>query len=203
MLERLRLYLSQSDYEAPPVGALESPAAVLIAITEHEEAPAVVLTRRSLKLKNHSGEVSLPGGKWEPQDRTLQETALREAEEEIGLDPGVVEVLGALPVFQTWKGVNVAPFVGVIPPHLEFVPNYDELDEIFLVPLSFFVEDQRIRTDVFEREVGHVWSPAYEFDGFEIWGFTARLLINFLNDAFEEVEILRESPAPIKDWSQG
>lgn len=201
MIERLRLYLEASPYTLPSLEELSAPAAVLIAITDHPERPEVILTRRAAHLNNHSGEVSLPGGKWEPQDENLEQTALRETEEEIGLPPEKVEVLGGLPVFQTWKGINVAPFVGVIPQGLEFTPNYDELDAIFQVPLSFFMEDRRVRTDVFEREIGHLWSPAYDFEGYEIWGFTARLLVNFLNDVYE-LEIQQDNPAPIKDWSQ-
>lgn len=202
MIERLRLYLEASSYEPPQITDLPDPAAVLIAITDDPDDPEVILTRRAAHLNNHSGEVSLPGGKWEPQDESLEQTALRETEEEIGLPPEKVEVLGSLPVFQTWKGINVAPFVGVIPQGLTFTPNYDELDAIFTVPLRFFMEDRRVRTDVFEREVGHLWSPAYDYDGYEIWGFTARLLVNFLNDVYE-LEIQRENPAPIKDWSRG
>ncbi|WP_439133379.1 CoA pyrophosphatase [Pseudomaricurvus sp.] len=201
MIERLRLYLEASSYELPPLSELPDPAAVLIAITDHPDEPEVILTRRAAHLNNHSGEVSLPGGKWETQDQNLQETALRETEEEIGLPPEKVEVLGGLPVFQTWKGINVAPFVGVIPQGLTFTPNYDELDAIFQVPLKFFMEDRRVRTDVFQREIGHLWSPAYDFEGYEIWGFTARLLVNLLNDVYE-LEIQKDNPAPIRDWSQ-
>lgn len=200
MIERLRRYLEASSYEPPALNELPDPAAVLIAITDHPEAPEVVLTRRAAHLNNHSGEVSLPGGKWEPQDPSLMYTALRETEEEIGLPPEQVEVLGCLPLFQTWKGINVIPYVGIIPQGLEFIPNYDELDAIFQVPLSFFMKDQRVRTDVFQREVGHLWSPAYDFNGYEIWGFTARLLINMLNDVYQS-DIQRENPAPIQDWS--
>lgn len=202
MLNRVRSYLAESSLAAPIVGQIDSPAAVLIAITDSATEPMVVLTKRAENLSTHSGEVSLPGGKWESQDRTLEQTALREAHEEIGLDPRLVEVLGPLPVFQTWRGVNVAPFVGVVPSGLQLTPNPGELDAIFQVPLSFFESDQRIRTDLFERDIGHVWSPAYDFEGYEIWGFTARLLVNFLNDALG-LGIDRENPAPVKDWSQG
>lgn len=199
MIERLRRYLEASSYEPPALHELPAPAAVLIAITDHPESPEVVLTRRAAHLNNHSGEVSLPGGKWESQDPSLMHTALRESEEEIGLPANQVEVLGCLPLFQTWKGIDVIPFVGVIPEGLEFIPNYNELDAIFQVPLSFFMKDQRVRTDVFQREVGHLWSPAYDFNGYEIWGFTARLLINLLNDVYQ-LDIQRENPAPIRDW---
>ncbi len=199
MLERLRSYLDQSQVIAPAVDELLAPAAVLVAITTDPEEPSVLLTRRADHLKNHSGEVSLPGGKWEPQDSSLEYTALRETQEEIGLSPDLVEVLGPLPVFQTWQGISVVPFVGLVPTELQLTPNLDELDAIFQVPLRFFLQDERVRTDVFERNVGHLWSPAYEFDGFEIWGFTARLLVNLLNEVYD-AGIDRDSLAPIKEW---
>lgn len=201
MLQQLRSHLAASPLQAPNAADLNKPAAVLIALTNTPENPSVVLTRRSQHLSSHSGEVSLPGGKWDPEDGSLEITALREAHEEIGLEPELVEVLGALPVFQTWQGVQVAPIVAVVPEILTLTPNLDELDAIFQVPLQFFLDDKRLRTDIFERKVGHIWSPAYEFEGFEIWGFTARLLVNFISEAFE-VEIKRENPAPVKDWSQ-
>ncbi len=199
MLQQLRSYLSTSSVRPPDAADLRKPAAVLIALTNTPENPSIVLTRRSQHLSSHSGEVSLPGGKWDLEDGPLETTALREAQEEIGLEPQLVEVLGALPVFQTWQGVEVTPIVGVVPETLDLTPNLDELDAIFQVPVQFFLDDQRLRTDIFERKVGHVWSPAYEFEGFEIWGFTARLLVNFISDAFE-VQIERENPAPVKDW---
>ncbi len=201
MLQQLRSYLAASTVQAPKATDLSKPAAVLIAVTNTPENPSIVLTRRSQHLSSHSGEVSLPGGKWDPEDGSLKTTALRETHEEIGLEPGLVEVLGALPVFQTWQGIEVTPFVGVVPEKLVLTPNLDELDAIFQVPLQFFIDDQRLRTDIFERNVGHVWSPAYEFDGFEIWGFTARLLVNFISGAFD-VDIGRDNPAPVKDWSK-
>lgn len=201
MLQQLRSHLAASSLQAPNAADLNKPAAVLIALTNTPENPSVVLTRRSQNLSSHSGEVSLPGGKWDPEDGSLEITALREAHEEIGLEPELVEVLGALPVFQTWQGVQVAPIVAVVPEILTLTPNLDELDAIFQVPLQFFLDDRRLRTDIFERKVGHIWSPAYEFEGFEIWGFTARLLVNFISEAFD-VEIKRENPAPVKDWSQ-
>lgn len=201
MLQQLRSYLAASPIQAPKATDLNKPAAVLIALTNTPENPSVVLTRRSQHLNSHRGEVSLPGGKWDREDGSLRTTALREAHEEIGLEPGFVEVLGALPVLQTWQGVEVAPFVGVVPEGLVLTPNLDELDAIFQVPVQFFIDDRRVRTDIFERNLGHVWSPAYEFEGFEIWGFTARLLTNFISNAFD-IEIGRDNPAPVKDWSK-
>lgn len=191
--------MQSSAVKPEPVDGTVTQAAVLIALTDNRESPSVVLTRRSATLSSHSGEVALPGGKWEPQDPDLATTALRETHEEIGVEPEKVQLLGALPTLQTYQGLTVSPFVGIIPENLSYIPNQFELDAIFHVPLSFFVEDQRIRTDTFNRKIGHVWSPAYNFEGFEIWGFTARLLVNFVSSALE-VDIPQDNPAPVKHW---
>ncbi len=199
MLQQLKYYLDSTGHQPPAAHQLDMPAAVLIPITDNPSQPSVILTRRADHLSSHSGEVSLPGGKWEPQDENLLQTALRETREEIGLCPSQVEVLGALPIYQTWRGVNVVPFVGVVPTNAKLTPNEGELDAIFEVPLAFFLDDPRIRTDVFQRTIGHTWSPAYQFDEYEIWGFTARVLVSFLNDALD-LGIGRDSSAPVKDW---
>ena len=187
---------STADIELGDVGY----AAVLLAITDNEENPEVILTKRAVHLNSHSGEVSLPGGKWETSDADLLQTALRESWEEIDLQPSSVDVLGSLSAAYTWQSIKVAPFVGVVPEGVILKPNPNEIDSIFKVPLRFFLEDKRIRTDVFPHPSGQVWSPAYEFDGYEIWGFTARLMINFVND-FCGAKIQCENSAPIKDWT--
>lgn len=176
-------------------------AAVLLALTDIEDDPRVLLTRRALHLSSHSGEVSLPGGKWDEQDDSLEQTALREAWEEIGLLPASVNVLSPLGVISTRQGVAVAPYVGIVPAGLDLKPNLDELDAIFQLPLSFLLGDQRIRTDIYHRDNETFWSPAYEYEGFEIWGFTARLLVEFVNEMLD-AGIERENPAPIKDWGE-
>lgn len=175
-------------------------AAVLLALTDNEENPEVILTKRAVHLNSHSGEVSLPGGKWEVSDTDLLQTALRESWEEIDIEPSSVEVLGSLSVAHTWQAIKVAPYVGVVPEDIILKPNPDEIEAIFKVPLRFFLEDNRLRTDVFPRPNGQVWSPAYDFDGYEIWGFTARLMINFLND-YCDANIQCDNAAPVKDWS--
>jgi 8-oxo-dGTP pyrophosphatase MutT (NUDIX family) len=176
-------------------------AAVLLALTSNESNPSVILTKRADHLNSHSGEVSLPGGKWELQDDSLMRTALRETHEEIGMEPHWVDVISTLPVAHTWQGIEVTPYVGIVAENLPLTPNPNELDAIFEVPLSFFLEDRRTRTDVFPREEGDVWSPAYDFDGYEIWGFTARLMVEFLNQ-FWGSSLSRANPAREKDWSK-
>lgn len=195
--------IQQRLLELPEVvhGPTEShQAAVLLAITRNEQNPSLVLTKRSEFLSTHSGEVSLPGGKWEVQDRHLRDTALRETWEEVGVTPESVELVGDLPVVNTWRGLTVAPFVGLIDENTEFIPNPGELDAVFQVPLQFFLDDQRVRTDIFMRDMGNVWAPAYEYEGFEIWGFTARLIASFVSHVFE-LDISKDHSAPVKHWS--
>lgn len=201
MLSQLRDNLYSGSTVDEKRGEFPRHAAVLIALTDNERSPSVILTKRADHLNNHSGEVALPGGKWESQDESLLVTALRETEEEIGLAPGLVEVVGTLPAAHTWQGVVVTPYVGVVPEVLDLTVNRNELDAIFNVPLQFFLDDVRSRTDVFPLTNGEVWSPAYDFDGYEIWGFTARLMLNFLNE-YMDAGLSRVNAASEKDWSK-
>lgn len=147
-------------------------AAVMVLITD-EISPEIIFTLRAKHLNQHAGEVCFPGGKWEPQDDSLLTTALRETHEEIGLSPNMIEVLGALPMRATRSGAMVQPFVGKIPADCRFNLNYHELEELFTVPLAAFTRGLQVRTDVFERNGKHFRIPAYIYQGFEIWGFTA------------------------------
>ncbi|WNZ57563.1 NUDIX hydrolase [Microbulbifer sp. TRSA007] len=169
------------DLEARvPAGPdLQGHAAVLIALTE-EPDPQVILTKRSANLSTHSGEVSLPGGRWDATDPSLQFTALREAEEEVSLPMDDVRVLGPLwPRTTRWQ-VHVTPWVGIISPDIQLFPNPGELDAVFRVPLSFFLADPRIRTDRIIIDNQEIYLPAYMYEDFEIWGFTAGVLTEFL-----------------------
>ncbi|MCX2779893.1 NUDIX hydrolase [Microbulbifer thermotolerans] len=158
---------------------LHGHAAVLLALTD-EPDPQVILTKRSANLSTHSGEVSLPGGRWDETDPSLEYTALREAEEEISLPAECVRMLGPLwPRTTRWQ-VHVTPWVGVISPDIPLKPNPGELDAIFRVPLSFFFADPRIRTDRITIDKRNIYLPAYQYRGYEIWGFTAGVLTEFL-----------------------
>ena len=155
-------------------------AAVLLAFTR-EADPQLVLTKRSMRLSSHKGEVALPGGKIDPTDRDVIETALREAEEEVFLPRERVEVLGHLDPMVSRFGVKVTPVVGLIEPEQALSPNYDELDSIFKVPLSFFVADKRLRTDRGTVSGFEVAVPAWQWQQYEIWGVTAVIMVNFMN----------------------
>ena len=155
-----------------------TPAAVLVPIIAHAEGLTVLFTRRTTQLKAHSGQVSFPGGRAEPDDASPEHTALREAAEEIGLPPARVEVLGRLPEYYTRTGFRVTPVIGLIQPPLELVPDAREVDEVFEVPLGFLLDSANHRRE--SRQLGARMATYYviEHHGRTIWGATAGMLIN-------------------------
>lgn len=178
-------------------GERQNQAAVLIAVTDHPSEPEIVLTRRAQHLNSHGGQVAFPGGKWDDTDNNLLYTALRESQEEIGLNPDCVDVKASLPPAMTRFGIKVTPYIGIVPQDALLTPNYDELDAIFKVPVSFFLDhNSRSRTDVFKGEQ-HFWAPVWFYQGFEIWGFTAGILAEFFNRTLE-ADIQEKNPAPVK-----
>lgn len=148
-------------------------AGVLIGIVE-DEAPRVILTKRSSALKHHPGQISFPGGKVEPSDPDVTAAALREAHEEIALTD--VDVIGVLPPHETVTGFNVTPVLGLVAPGYRAVPDVQEVAEVFEVPLAhvlspanYMVESRRWRGQ--PRYFFTVpWGPYY------VWGATARML---------------------------
>lgn len=174
-------------------------AAVLIGLTQISDSDHVLLTKRAEHLNSHSGEVAFPGGMWEAQDASLAQTALRETHEEVGLEPERIEISAMLPACSTRQGVTVTPFAARIDSSEGLVASPDELDALFWVPLDFFHADERLRTDIFTLEGQTFWSPVYQFEGYEIWGFTARLMVEFLNSQCGGT-ITREHRAPEKTY---
>ena len=159
-------------------------AAVLIPLT-NSPVPEVVLTRRAPHLSSHAGEIAFPGGKKDSDDRDLIATALRESHEEIGLPPSVVDVVGALEPARSKFGLMVTPIVGVIPQEQQFIPNEDELDHIFSVPLQYFLDT--LPNDVYEAnyEGERFSAPCYNYEGNIIWGLTAYFIAEFMNQIFD------------------
>ncbi|HAC26726.1 MAG TPA: coenzyme A pyrophosphatase, partial [Marinobacter hydrocarbonoclasticus] len=136
-----------SNY-APRQLALDYPeAGILVPVTDDENNPEMIFTLRSANLKTHRGQVSYPGGKRDPEDSSLAATALRETHEEIGLPPDQVDVIAPLSQVMSRYGILVTPYVGVVPGDHPVVPNPYEIESVFRVPLSFFLEDRRERTD--------------------------------------------------------
>ena len=158
-------------------------AAVLMPLFERDGELHVVYIRRSDHVASHRGQVAFPGGRVEAIDATLLDAALREAHEEVGLDPATVDVVGGLPTMHTTaSGIIVAPFVGVIPADSALKPDPSEVAEIFDVPLSA-LRDPGYRGDYEFTPDGRAQAskfPAILYGGQVIWGLTLRITINLL-----------------------
>lgn len=151
------------------------PAAVLIPIVDHPE-PTVLLTQRSPHLADHAGQIAFPGGKIEAADATPRDTALREAEEEIGLNRRFVEPLGYLGVYGTSFGFRILPTVARVKPGFSLQINHSEVDDTFEVPLSFLMNPQNHQ--IHSREFRGMERSYYAMPFAEryIWGATAGIL---------------------------
>ena len=167
------------DEGAGPCAAAATPAAVLVGLVDRPDGPALLLTQRTDHLRDHAGQICFPGGRIEPTDESPAAAALREAEEEIGLDPARVATIGELPVYQTVTGFRIHPVVGWISPPLELRPDPFEVAEAFEVPLHFVLDPDNHRRQSYRR--GPVTRGYYvlPYQGRFIWGATAGILVNF------------------------
>lgn len=169
-------------------------AAVLVPITRNAE-PELILTLRASGLSTHGGEVAFPGGRRDPEDPDLIHTALREAEEEIGLPAGLVEVLGPLSTLVSRHGIQVTPYVGFVPDYVEYRANDGEIDSVFSVPLAFFREDPREMTHRIDY-LGKSWYvPSYRYGDYKIWGLTAIMVVELVNLIYDAGIELHQPPA--------
>tara|TARA_X000001036_G_scaffold438727_1_gene487376 strand:- start:2586 stop:3164 length:579 start_codon:yes stop_codon:yes gene_type:complete len=173
----------QTYFGKPPVAELRK-AAVLIAVTDSKD-PELIYTLRSNKVGSHGGEVSFPGGMYEEQDDTLENTALRESEEETGLDRNKVSILGPIDTVVSRFNISVTPYVGIVPHDIELNDSSDEIEACFRVPLSFLLRDKRHRNDEINRNGDIFFMPAYEYNSYIIWGLTAMMTVDFLNIALD------------------
>lgn len=150
-------------------------AAVLIPIVRRE-APGLLLTQRSPRLRKHAGQVAFPGGAVDASDASLIAAALREAEEEVAIPPSVVEVIGVLPPVDSVTGFQVTPVVGVIPPDLHYHASEDEVAAVFEMPLSEALRLGRYHPlDIHRRGSSHrVWLSWYQH--YFVWGMTASII---------------------------
>lgn len=159
-------------------------AAVLVPIVAHESGATVLLTRRAEHLSYHGGQVSFPGGKIEGTDATPLAAALREAQEEIGLDPKLAEPLGYLDLYQTSSGFRIVPAVAMIPPNAELTINLNEVAVAFEVPLEFLMAPTNHKKH--SRMLGELERRYYAmpFGEHYIWGATAGMLRNFYDRVY-------------------
>jgi 8-oxo-dGTP pyrophosphatase MutT (NUDIX family) len=160
----------------------ETPAAVLVPLVVHDEIE-VLLTRRTEHLSDHAGQIAFPGGRQEDTDEDLIATALRESEEEVGLDAHQIEVIGTLDPYLTITGYAVTPVVGLVTPPMDLRIDAREVAAAFTVPLSHLLNEANYRfhtrelvRDGVSREIGY-WSVPYEEHN--IWGATAGMLQMF------------------------
>lgn len=153
-------------------------ASVLVPIVTRPEALTVLLTRRTAHLKNHSGQIAFPGGGAEPGDASPEATALRETEEEIGLEPARVELIGRLSDYHTRTDYRVTPVVGLVAPPFELRLDAHEVDEAFEVPLAFLLDPANHQRQQREFQGRSVPFYAIPYRDYYIWGATAGMLIN-------------------------
>jgi 8-oxo-dGTP pyrophosphatase MutT (NUDIX family) len=176
------LALDGSPYIHP---ALPKPAAVLVPVVMHEDDAAVLLTVRAPGLRDHSGQIALPGGKIDAEDESPLSTALREADEEIGLDPRHVRPLGYLDAYLSSSGYFVVPVVGLVSPRLSLRLNPTEVADAFEVPLGFLMDPSNHELHAREWKGRLRQYYAIAFREHYIWGVTAGIIRNMYERLYQ------------------
>ncbi|MBR9729006.1 CoA pyrophosphatase [Shewanella intestini] len=159
-----------------PRSALTRKAAVLIAVMEKDNQLQLILTQRPLHLRHHPGQISFPGGKVEADDPNLIATALREADEEIGLVDSNVDVLGAFPAHYTFTGFEVTPVVAMVKHPFELRLDSNEVADCFTAPLDYFIEKSNRHTVEFNRQGKAYTVHVMPYQDKFIWGVTAAII---------------------------
>jgi len=161
------------------------PSAVLVPLFFKNGQLQVLFTQRSMEVKDHKGQISFPGGRWEEEDRNLLSTALRETEEELGIPPDSVEVLGELGDLVTPTHYHVTPFVGIIPHPFGYRLNQQEISGVIEVPLEHLLEPQNLRLERGAFFNSQTEMPYFQFKQHVIWGATGRItreLVELIQD---------------------
>jgi 8-oxo-dGTP pyrophosphatase MutT (NUDIX family) len=159
----------------------ETAASVLVPLVRRAHGLTLLLTQRTANLTDHPGQISFPGGRAEDYDSDAVDTALREAEEEIGLARRHVEILGSLPRYLTGTGYCVTPVVGLIEPPFEVTADPSEVAAIFEVPLAFLMDGANHQRLSVEMAGGRRTFYAMPYEGYYIWGATAGMLRNLFH----------------------
>lgn len=181
--ERLRSVLSpipsrtQFSAEDGVADAELTPASVLFPIVLRDSGPAVLFTQRTEHLRDHPGQISFPGGRVEADDTSPAHTALREAQEEIGLSPAHIEIIGYLPEYRTGTGFRVTPVVALVRPPFELRPDPAEVAGIFEVPLAFLMDfaNHQQHSAHYRGKLRHYFAMPY--GEYFIWGATAGIIV--------------------------
>jgi 8-oxo-dGTP pyrophosphatase MutT (NUDIX family) len=164
------------DLGLPIEGIRLKDAAVLVPVIDDGADARVIFTQRTVKLRKHSGQIAFPGGGIDPEDQSPEEAALREAEEEIGLDRSFVETVGRLPDYVSGTGFRIKPVLSVVKPGFRLTLNPDEVDEAFEVPLSFLMDpaNHNRGSRIFEGRTRYFYEMPYGQR--HIWGITAGIV---------------------------
>ena len=170
-----------------------TPAGVTLLLYRKDGEYCILLNKRTDKVDDHKGEISCPGGRKDPEDKTLLDTALRETHEEMGISPGDVDVLGEIDDIPTNTSYLISTFVGTIPYPYNFVPSEAEVAEVLEVPIKALMDHETARDEVRVRDGELVNSVSYSYDGHLIFGATARILNRFL-------ELLDTAPEREAPW---
>jgi 8-oxo-dGTP pyrophosphatase MutT (NUDIX family) len=179
LVSLLKSRLALTPNEPAPSPDL-TPAAVLVPLFFKEEEAHLLFTQRTFTLKDHRGQISFPGGVRQAGDPDLQATALRETQEEIGLEPRVVEVLGVLPPVATITGYRITPLVGLIPHPYDFHPNPLEVRRLLLLALDGFFPSERWSSSLYHYKGRTTQVCYWRLNREVIWGATARILLSLL-----------------------
>ena len=156
------------------------PAAVLVGLVERPQGMQILFTKRTPHLTDHAGQISFPGGRVDPHDADAAAAALREAEEEVGLPRGQVEMIGRLDTYVTRTGFEVTPCVGFVAPPEAYRPDPFEVAEVFEVPLGFFLDpaSRKLESRVYQGRERFFY--AFPWGDYYIWGATAGMLNNLV-----------------------
>ena len=151
-------------------------AAVLIPVVDRPGGPSVLLTQRTENLRTHSGQIAFPGGRIDPEDHTAETAAIRECEEETGIGREHVEIVGRLPDYIAGSGFRITPVLSVLRPGYAIVPNPDEVDAVFDVPLAFLMDTANHRHGSLELGGKERFFYEMPYGDRHIWGITAGII---------------------------
>ena len=178
-------FAALSDHEPATVDDQEREAAVLAPVIDRQSRPHILFTKRAEHLSDHPGQMSFPGGGREPEDDSLEATAKREGNEEIGLRPDEVSIVGRLDDIRTITRYSVRPFVAEIPDRT-YEPYDGEVAEVAILPVSALVDRENYQSEHREHpHYGEIRLHYFYVDGYTVWGATARMLVQLLELATE------------------